>query len=156
MKTLRATMSLAMLLIMITACAHKVTFPSLANQDGITNIYVNKFMIGNIGKSGGLPGYIPDSLVKKLDSIEVITADENPQVTLIRDTVKEYINANKQLEVVLNVNDDGDNVTIYGLPVEGSDVYSKLIMYVVDEDGDTVLIVMNGKFNPEDLNSISI
>lgn len=154
MKHIKKLVAIVLVMFAITACAQKVTFPSLANKQGITNIYVSKAMINMMGTNGNLPGNIPDEVMKNLDSIEVITSEESPGCNTIKEAFKTYIAENPGLELLMNVNDDGESVTIYGLQKADSENYSKIIMNISDSDGEVVLIVMTGNITSSDLENM--
>lgn len=155
MKTLRTIATLIVSMLALTSCAQKITFPSLEGQSDVTKIYVGKAMLKMAG--GGISGAnIPKDIAKKMDSIEVITSDESSGTKKIKSAFNTYTSENPNMEILVQVDDDKDKINIFAVPDKTPDTYSKVIIYVLDgEDGDTVLVVMNGKITADDLADIA-
>lgn len=149
MKTLRTLLTLVISAITLTACAQKITFPSLEGQSDVSKIYVGKAMMRMAGAS---IGNVPGDIVKKLDAIEIITSEKATGSKKIQDAFTAYLNDNPGMDILVQVEDNKDKVNIYSVPGDNPDTYSKIIIYIIDgDDGDTVLMVMNGKLNSGDL-----
>lgn len=144
-----------LLLSVITACAQKLTFPTLSDNPNITSVYVTKGMLSLLPSSNSIPDGIPSELVKKLDSIEIIEPEGKKGVEEVRKTIENYVNSTPELEILMHVNDDGDKMTFYGLPAAATDTYSKLILYITDSE-DATLIIMTGNINTADISGIKL
>jgi len=153
MKTLRTLATLIVSMLAMTSCAQKITFPSLEGQSDVTKIYIGKMMLKMAG--GDISG-VPTDITKKMDSIEVITSDGASGAKKIKSAFDTYTSENPNMEVLVQVDDDKDKINIFAVPDKTPDTYSKVIIYVLDgEDGDTVLMVMNGKITADDLADIA-
>lgn len=136
-----------------TACAQKMTFPSLNNQEGVTKVFVNKAMLSMAGNSINLGGKVPASMLKNLDSIEVLTSDDTAGAEKIKEAMTDYLAENTDMDVMVQVSDNGQDVSIYSVPKPGSDNLAKLIIYVVEPD-EVTLVVMNGDIDPTQLSGL--
>lgn len=105
------------------------------------------------GNSVNLGGKVPGSMIKSLDSIEVLTAGESGGIEKIKKAMADFLVANPDLDVMVQVNDNGQDVSIYSVPKQGSDNIAKLIVYVV-EPGEVTLVVMNGDIDPAQISGL--
>lgn len=154
MKKLRILTPVIAIVFALIACAQKPTFPSLNNQNGITTVYISKAMLAMAGKSNMING-VPVKDVDKLDSVEVITSEDKSTSQKIQDAMAEYIRNNPDLEILLQVNEESNNVKIYGKPIADSSNFSIMIIQVSDGDED-VLVVMKGVINPSAMENLNI
>lgn len=138
----------------LMACAQKSTFPSLNNQNGITSVYISKAMLTMAGKSNSLNG-VPVKDIDRLESVEVITAEEQSMSQKIQDAMSEYTRNNPDLEILLQVNEKDNNVKIYGKPIAGSTNFSVMIIHVSESD-ENVLVVMKGVISPSAMENLNI
>lgn len=154
MKTLRSLLAMAFTVLALSSCAQKITFPSLEGQNDVSKIYIGKTMMKMAG--GSIPaGTIPSDLVSKMNSLEIISAENASGAAKIQNAFSEYMKENPDMEVLVQVDDSKDKVNIFATPGETADTYSKIIIYVMEGDGDTVLMVMNGRITSDDLVSLS-
>jgi hypothetical protein len=154
MKRLRFFILISAALVFVaSACAQKMTFPSLNNQDGVSKVFVNKTMLSMAGNSINLGGKVPGSMIKSLDSIEVLTAGESGGIEKIKKAMADFLVANPDLDVMVQVNDNGQDVSIYSVPKQGSDNIAKLIVYAV-ESGEAKLVVLSGDIDPTQISGL--
>lgn len=153
MKNLKTFILIAFLMVATCSCAQKTLFPALNNQPEISKIFISKSMINMGAKYGTSFGgtNIPEETFKKLNFMEIISSERKSGGEKIDKELNTLINANPAIEILMLVNDDGDNVVIYGTPLPGSDMLSQLMIYTRDSDGDVALIVLDGEINPKDL-----
>ncbi len=154
MKKLRILTPVIAIVFALMACAQKPTFPSLNNQNGITTVYISKAMLAMAGKSNILNG-VPVKDIDRLESVEVITAENQSVSQKIQDAMSEYTRNNPDLEILLQVNEKDNNVKIYGKPIAGSSNFSVMIIHV-SESNENVLVVMKGVISPSTMENLNI
>lgn len=154
MKKLRILTPVIAIVFALMACAQKPTFPSLNNQNGITTVYISKAMLAMAGKSNILNG-VPVKDIDKLESVEVITAENQSVSQKIQDAMSEYTRNNPDLEILLQVNEKDNIVKIYGKPIAGSSNFSVMIIHV-SESNENVLVVMKGVISPSTMENLNI
>lgn len=159
MKSLRNLLTAIVLLAFCPAFAQKATFPSLADQPGISNVYISASMLSMMRSPSMIIGNsISGNLLSKLTSIEVISAEENPQAKSVRKAFDEFVKAEPNLELLMNVSEDGEATTFYALPTQNPGNFSKVILFIYSEDGkesEADLIVLNGNITNNDLSSVA-
>lgn len=143
----------AAILFSVTAYAQKLAFPSLNNASDVSKVFISKAMLSMAGNSVRLGG-IPGDVVKNLDSMEVYSAESITGAELIKKAFDDYVGSADDLNLLMQVTDDGEDVSIYGVEMPDSNNFSRLIMYVVDGTDDATLIVMNGNINPAQISGM--
>lgn len=153
MKQLRIISLLcAAILFSAVACAQKITFSSLNNVDGVSKVFISKAMLSMAGSSLNL-GNVPMGVVKNLDSMEIYSSESNSGSAAIKKAFDEYVKSADNLNLLMQVSEDGEDVSIYGTEKPGSKNMSRMLLYVKDDD-ETTLIVMNGDIDPSQISGM--
>lgn len=154
MKNLRTFIAVVMLSIACVTWANDSFLSALSGQDDVTTVTLNKFMLSVAAASedgdNGLPG---GDLLKNLDKMAIYTSEASSGAQKINAVVKKDIQTLPGLETMMEVQDGGNVVMMYGIP-SGESTYSEAFLWVKSSDS-TVLIVFWGKLTPEDFNSIT-
>lgn len=154
MKHLRLiSMLCAVILFSVAACAQKLTFPSLGNVTGVSKVFISKAMLSMAGNSVNL-GNVPSGVAKNLDSMEIYSADSNTGSSAIRKAFDEYVESAGDLDVLMQVSDDGEEVSIYGVGMPDSKNMSRMLIFVNDGTGEITLIIMTGDIDPSQISGM--
>ena len=153
MKNLRTFIAVVMLSIACMTWAKDSFLSALSGQDDVTTVTLNKFMLSVASASGDEGNSISGGdLLKNLDKMAIYTAEAQSGAEKINAAVKNDIQTLPGLETMLEVKDDDDVVTMYGIP-SGENTYSEAFMWVKSSDS-TVLIVFWGKLTPADFANV--
>lgn len=149
MKTIKKLLAvLAILVASVTATAQntsssvfeKPSFDDFANEKGVTSVYISKLMMKTLGGLTMGDQRIA-AIAKDLNSIEIITCENKDLFDKINNKVKNVVSDNN-LEILAKVNDEGENVGIYGY-VEGEIV--TYILMTIDDKDELVILSMSGQ-----------
>ena len=149
MKTIKKLLAvLAILVASVAATAQntsssvfeKPSFDDLANEKGVTSIYISKLMMKTLGGLTMGDQRI-SAIAQDLNSIEIISCKNKDLFDKVNNKVKNVVSDNN-LEILAKVNDEGENVGIYGY-VEGETV--TYILMTVDNKNELVLLSMSGQ-----------
>lgn len=116
------------------------SFDDISKCKGVTSIYISKLMMKTMGGLA-LGDQRISAIAQDLNSIEIISCENNEMFDAINNKVENIISDNK-LEILAKVNDEGEKVSIYGY-VEGENV--TYLLMTVDDNDELVLISMSGK-----------
>lgn len=153
MKQLRIISLLcAAILFSAVACAQKITFSSLNNVDGVSKVFIGKAMLSMAGNSVNL-GNVPMGVVKNLDSMEIYSSESKSGSNAIKKAFDEYVTSVDNLNLLMQVSEDDEDVSIYGTEKSGSKNMSRMLIYVKDSD-EATLIVMNGDIDPSQISGM--
>lgn len=127
-------------------------FDRLNGHKNITSIYISKSMLDlasnmkiNMGNAN-----IKD-ISRKLDQIEIYTSENKDAAKLMQAESKTF-SRNKAYELLMNIKDNEDIVTFYGVKVK--ETFKELIM-ITTESEECVIIRMVGNFTAEDIQKVS-
>ena len=92
-------------------------------------------------------------ILKQIDSLNVLDIEETSD-----DVKKEFIDMAGKLEMkdyeqVANINDDDEQVLIYGKKINKKETFSEVVIMVLDPKEPT-LIQIKGNINPENIGTI--
>ena len=138
-----------------TAKAQGAEFKELAKIEGVERVSINKLFLklaakggGNINLGEGFSiGDKSGDVLKKINGIEVFTAEEKKSAEQLSNAVRNILNG-KGWEPLIDVNDeDGEKVKIYQ--------YQKgkhtTVAILSEEENETELVVISGKIDIEKL-----
>lgn len=153
MKT-RSLLTVILLLASLTGFAQKSLFDKLADAEDISHITVTKSllkMMPGIVASVNVDGIDVNKLITKLEQIDIFTSENSSTKQLIKKAANELFKSDKSYEILMKVKDKGDDVVFYGQK-EGN-FFKSLVMFV-DNDKESVLIRLLGKFTLEDIQEL--
>lgn len=113
---------------------------------GITTVYISKTMLSLVGASIGTDDVDISSIASRLESIEIINA-ENKMVKKLAAKLPEFSKA-KGYEELMRVKDDGDNVKL-AVKELGKKRYEYVL--VAEEPDELSVIIMTGDMPVEDM-----
>lgn len=123
----------------------------LASLPGVESVYIGpaalRLAAGSVNAIPGVP-----SGVKDLKSVEVIQCDNKESESQIRNFVRKLIKQRKFEEIVENVS-EGERVVIYGYVPDTSAATLNNVLIEVSEDGEYVVVYIEGTINVAELTS---
>lgn len=100
-----------LLCLCLSASAQKALFNKYCDAKGVTSVYISKAMLG---MAAGLKAGKSDisKIASRLDHLQILTFERPSMIRTVR---KEAVEAFRKegFEQIMQVKDDGDNVTIY-------------------------------------------
>ena len=130
-------------------------FGKFYGNENITQVTVSKSMLNmvpSLSASANINGVDVKTIINKLDQIDIFTSGDADTKKLMLKETKKHFDGNKAYEVLMSVKDKQDNVVFYG--EKDGDLFSSLVMFV-DNETNSVLIRMLGKFTLEDIQDIT-
>ena len=119
-------------------------FPELEDRNDVETVFVSKSLIsGATAPLGAARRFIGNSLAN-VESVSVYQSDSKSGMKACKDAMRDYQKQNPGLEVLMRSRDGGDLTLLCGEPIEGSDAYSRLIIYTVDDE-DVCIVVLTGR-----------
>ena len=123
----------------------KPSFDEISKFQGVTSIYLSKFMLKMAGNTAFNFEPRIGAIAKDLDSIEIIVCEDKTSSHRINKRLSDLI-PTLNLETLAKINDEDEKVNIYGYPHD--DVFTYLLMTV--DDGDELIILsMSGNISIE-------
>lgn len=134
---------------MITAQTVDKMMQRLRDCKNVTCLSLPKALLG-IAKMG-LKNEKDAQVLKKIDEIKIVVLDEAS-----RSTRRKFRKEVNKLDFsgyseMLRSNDDGENVRIMS---KGEDDYLTEVVFLIDDDDDSVLICAKGKISPDDVQAV--
>lgn len=100
-----------LLCLCLSASAQKALFDKYSDAKGVSSVYISKAMLG---MAAGLKAGKSDigKIASRLDHLQILTFERPSMIRTVR---KEAVEAFRKegFEQIMQVKDDGDNVTIY-------------------------------------------
>lgn len=122
-----------------------------ANNKEITTVYLSKALLSMAGNIGGGKMEIA-SLAGKLESLEIYTSEKKSGVRQMKKEI-EKLKSDKGYELLMKINDDGDDVVFYAK--RGKNNLFKEVLMCVQESDESTIIRMMGQFSLEDIQKIA-
>lgn len=149
MKTITSLLVALLAMVFSTSCSAQKQFADIASNKDVSSVYVGKAMLKmaqSVITTDMTDGIDIKSLIKDLNSIEILSCDNGSVVKKIASDVEKRIvtlNAN----VLLETNEDNESVVIYGTPdPKDENKISNLIIYS-REPSELNLVVLNGSID---------
>lgn len=109
---------------------------------GVTTVYVSKAMLQMAGDANVTDDMNLSSVIKKLNSLELINAESPASVVELNKLIKELnINHKNGYEIMMSVNDDEQNVKIYMKKMANN---TNEYVILVEESDEVLVVLMNG------------
>ena len=123
----------------------KPSFDKISKFQGVTSIYLSKFMLKMAGNTA--VNFEPriGAIAKDLDSIEIIVCEDKTSSHRINKHLSDII-PSLNLETLAKINDEDEKVNIYGYPHDDKFVY---ILMTVEDDEELVILSMSGNISIE-------
>lgn len=157
----RMILIVAALLLGLTLSAQsgKEIYEKYSSSEGATCVYVSPAMfdmirqmdLSSLVEATGEPAMaeiLP--LVKNLEGMYVVTAEDSKTAPQMKADVKKFVDA-KKYEILMQVKDNGQEVNIYIFKVQN--VIKSLVLFV-QEDSEVVFITIDGTIQQEQLNGL--
>lgn len=122
-------------------------FKDISSTKGVQTVYVGKALI-RMGASMDIDGVGP--VADKLDSVEVVNADEKNAVKIVRQALKRVVDQ-YGLEVLTETVDDDETVVIYGK--ENGNIL-KIIVIAASEPDEISVVAMTGNIPADKLSEM--
>ena len=145
---IRIILCVAMMALSLQANAQVKEFEKYADTKNVTYVYISKFMLRMVGKgsSPSVPGVNTQSIMNKLNGIQIISSEEKTSAARLKAETQSIIKQGKY-ELLLQVDEDDEKVHIYHR--EGKQ--QSVVVMLSDDDGDVSVIVFSGTFTLEDV-----
>jgi len=145
---IRIILCVAMMVLSLQANAQVKEFEKYADTKNVTYVYISKFMLRMVGKgsSPSVPGVNTQSIMNKLNGIQIISTEENSAAARLKAETQSIIKQGKY-ELLLQVDEDDEKVHIYHR--EGKQ--QSVVVMLSDDDGEVSVIVFSGTFTLEDV-----
>ena len=146
--TVKIILCVAMLMASVTTNAQVKAFEKYADTKNVTYVYISKFMLRMVDASSApsVPGVNTQSLMKKLDGIQIINSDNKNAIARLKTDAQNIVKQSKY-ELLMQVDEDGDKVRIYHS--EGKQ--QSVVVMMADEEDEYTVIVFSGTFTMEDV-----
>lgn len=118
------------------------TLEDLSEIDGVEYIYISESTLRSMGYGIDLYGIDILHAASSLTDLEVITCDHPIGIKKIKAKIVPFV---KRLNLLSKIKDDSESVEIYG---KSQGKYYNKMMVIVDEDGEYVIVYMQGKIDP--------
>ena len=116
------------------------SFDEISKYDGVTSIYLSKLMLNVANSMATDIDPRINSIVKDLNSIEIIVSKDKSSSLRIEEYVSE-ITKSLNLETLARVNDENEKINIYGLPDGNMITY---LLMCVDDGNKYMILSMSG------------
>jgi len=145
---IRIILCVAMMALSLQANAQVKEFEKYADTKNVTYVYISKFMLRMVGKgsSPSVPGVNTQSIMNKLNGIQIISSEEKTSAARLKAETQNIIKQGKY-ELLLQVDEDDEKVHIYHR--EGKQ--QSVVVMLSDDDGEVSVIVFSGTFTLEDV-----
>lgn len=145
---IRIILCVAMMVLSLQANAQVKEFEKYADTKNVTYVYISKFMLRMVGKgsSPSVPGVNTQSIMNKLNGIQIISSEEKTSAARLKAETQSIIKQGKY-ELLLQVDEDDEKVHIYHR--EGKQ--QSVVVMLSDDDGEVSVIVFSGTFTLEDV-----
>ena len=145
---IRIILCVAMMVLSLQANAQVKEFEKYADTKNVTYVYISKFMLRMVGKgsSPSVPGVNTQSIMNKLNGIQIISSEEKTSAARLKTETQSIIKQGKY-ELLLQVDEDDEKVHIYHR--EGKQ--QSVVVMLSDDDGEVSVIVFSGTFTLEDV-----
>ena len=145
---IKIILCVAMMVLSLQANAQVKEFEKYADTKNVTYVYISKFMLRMVGKgsSPSVPGVNTQSIMNKLNGIQIISTEENSAAARLKAETQSIIKQGKY-ELLLQVDEDDEKVHIYHR--EGKQ--QSVVVMLSDDDGEVSVIVFSGTFTLEDV-----
>ena len=145
---IRIILCVAMMVLSLQANAQVKEFEKYADTKNVTYVYISKFMLRMVGQgsSPSVPGVNTQSIMNKLNGIQIISSEEKTSAARLKAETQNIIKQGKY-ELLLQVDEDDEKVHIYHR--EGKQ--QSVVVMLSDDDGDVSVIVFSGTFTLEDV-----
>ena len=147
-RAIRIILCVAMMALSLQANAQVKEFEKYADTKNVTYVYISKFMLRMVGKgsSPSVPGVNTQSIMNKLNGIQIISSEEKTSAARLKAETQSIIKQGKY-ELLLQVDEDDEKVNIYHR--EGKQ--QSVVVMLSDDDGEVSVIVFSGTFTLEDV-----
>ena len=145
---IKIVLCMAMMALSLQANAQVKEFEKYADTNNVTYVYISKFMLRMVGKgsSPSVPGVNTQSIMNKLNGIQIISSEEKTSAARLKAETQSIIKQGKY-ELLLQVDEDDEKVHIYHR--EGKQ--QSVVVMLSDDDGEVSVIVFFGTFTLEDV-----
>lgn len=147
MKNLKLKFSVLIALLFFTTLQVRATdfFQDLDDCDDVSAVYISKNLISQARVPIARVRQVVSMDDLKLESIAVYDAEKKSGMEACKKAMKNFRQTNPNLDMLmLSRDEDGEVTMLYGLPVEGSDTYSVLVVYTEDSD-EVCIVVLTGQ-----------
>ncbi len=143
--------ALAIVMLGTQSCiAQSKIFKEAASIDKVTSVYISPTLL-KLGASYDNLGHGLDDAIKELNALEVITCDEDVQkIPLVKGKCRPIIDK-LGCEVLMEVNDEGDKVTIFAKIIPNTDIAEVIVVEVDEPDDEYTVIYIKGKIDVKEL-----
>ena len=142
---------IATLTMMCILSANAQIFDGFSKNKNISSVYVSKTLLKLAGGMDmDMGGIEVKSLINKLDGVEIYTS-ENASGIKELNAAKDKISSIKDYELLMKVNEDGDDVTFF--VKQTNDVITDFVMFALEPNESTVIRIV-GAFTMEDIQNI--
>jgi hypothetical protein len=143
---------MAMMALSLQANAQVKEFEKYADTKNVTYVYISKFMLRMVGKgsSPSVPGVNTQSIMNKLNGIQIISSEEEAATARLKTETQSIIKQGKY-ELLMQVDENDEKVRIYHR--EGKQ--QSAVVMMADEDGEFSVIVFSGTFTLEDVMTLT-
>lgn len=138
----------------IPTAAQGRLFPTLVSSQGVESVYVSKAILSSIGANSlklGKSGLEGD-ILKKIESVEIISTSTKSAAAKARKEASEIV-SKMNLEVLTDVQDSSDTMTIYG--DVSSDSIINVLLLVTSERNECNIIAIRGSIPLSALSQIA-
>ena len=149
---IRIILCVAMMVLSLQANAQVKEFEKYADTKNVTYVYISKFMLRMVGKgsSPSVPGVNTQSIMNKLNGIQIISSEEEAATARLKTETQSIIKQGKY-ELLMQVDENDEKVRIYHR--EGKQ--QSAVVMMADEDGEFSVIVFSGTFTLEDVMTLT-
>ena len=154
MKRKGIVIALLLFTIVISGYSQEKLFEKFSDQDNITTISISKALLSMVPSSafsGSMNGVDINSILSKLEQIDIFTSQDNDAKNMIRTEVESNFKKNKAYESLMTVKDKESNIAFYAQ--KKNNKFQSLVMFV-DGLNESVLIRLLGEFTAEDIQKL--
>lgn len=135
------------IIIAMTAQAQSPFFKKCENVKGVTTVYISKAMLKMAGNIEGLGVSDKSLLSQKIDNVQIVNS-ENSEGRAYLDKHLGMISHEKGYEILMKINEDDENVTIYRQEL---DKKKSRFVVITKEPDEISVVTIEGAMTIEDV-----
>lgn len=135
------------IIIAMTAQAQRPFFKKCENVKGVTTVYISNAMLKMAGNIEGLGVSDKSLLSKKIDNVQIVNS-ENSEGRAYLDKHLGMISPEKGYEILMKINEDDENVTIYR---QDLDKKKSRFVVITKEPDEISVVTIEGAMTIEDV-----
>lgn len=149
MKPKRIFLIILLICSSFTMVAQESILNEISDMDGVTTVYLSKAMLGSM-KGNKFGSINIGDIAGKLNSLEIISCNNNTVIKKIRKETEVFKDASKY-EQLIKIKEDGSNIVIY----RKSKGKIATIIMLIDNVNEYVIISMTGEISLQEIQNLT-